>query len=813
MRQTIITLILIIGCSVIGLTDPADSAVYQWISAEDGSWTTASNWTSDHVPNGPNDQARIDANTTEVTVTLESIGNQTIVLSGLTVDAGDTLNLISRQTIDLTKNGLQDPVLTNNGLINLRAIGVNHDFIQADATVVYIDGTGTFYMGPGTNNALSQINGGSFIHGSDHTIKGSGSMNAPVINQGVILADRGAETASIYVNDIMDNTGGVIGAVGPAHKLIIASTVSGGQVEPGLGQVVLIKDNGILKDLTLGSGLVTVNSGSRGYLQGDVTLDNTRIEVGLATLGFIPRAGESESELINNGFIDLTGSGVNQSSLVADGQTICLGGSGRISMAVNAWLKAENGGKFINRLGHTIEGTGHINATLDNKGVISAEGLFYLESPVNNTGGLIVVTGETGELIIKSELSGGTIDPGPGRVVLYNADLADTTILGGQVGLGSASRFVGDVTLQGTELTINNSDLTMGPDLNGLNPVMTNNGSLSVMSWDWLKIDDCSLVFTGSGQLVLEASGGGGIDSLVPDSPAASLVNDTTHTICGAGVVKLPVENQGQIIVENGTFRLEKYITGFGDLIIASSGYLDMRADVQTGNFFMAQSAGLSNAGSAFPMEINGNLSHALVDEAKWENMSRNPVYLTGGKNSVQYLEAAGQDLGPVEAGFARNFQFKQLRIQGNTPTVVLADTVDNGNRSSSEALYVEDFQIQPGAVLNLNGIPFYTRTATGIKQVAAGTGALYGGGEILDTTLLPGDLGLSHEAMTFDPTPVGSTSEPETLTINNYGGEEIQISKVLAGGDAFSVADQCSGRILAAGESCVVEIVFYPGR
>jgi len=72
-------------------------------------------------------------------------------------------------------------------------------------------------------------------------------------------------------------------------------------------------------------------------------------------------------------------------------------------------------------------------------------------------------------------------------------------------------------------------------------------------------------------------------------------------------------------------------------------------------------------------------------------------------------VEVAGKDLGPVAAGFVGNFVLGSLVIGGDAPrSIWLEDIIDNGNRSSAEALYVHNLTVGPGSKLDLAGLHLY---------------------------------------------------------------------------------------------------------
>ncbi len=73
----------------------------------------------------------------------------------------------------------------------------------------------------------------------------------------------------------------------------------------------------------------------------------------------------------------------------------------------------------------------------------------------------------------------------------------------------------------------------------------------------------------------------------------------------------------------------------------------------------------------------------------------------------------------------------------------------------------------------------------------------------------------LSPETVVFGPVPVGHTSGIHTITLSNIGGGLLDVTSTGIDGDGasqFAVAvDQCTGKRLASGETCTVEVRFSP--
>jgi hypothetical protein len=217
------------------------------------------------------------------------------------------------------------------------------------------------------------------------------------------------------------------------------------------------------------------------------------------------------------------------------------------------------------------------------------------------------------------------------------------------------------------------------------------------------------------------------------------LINDTDHTIEGGGLILAPVENKGNIIANNGTMQISGEITGNGSVSIANNAKLDLNQNLETGDFSMGAVTILDVANNK-TIDLNGDFTFAQTNESNWIWGSATSLTMSGEGESWQSLEIGGYNYGLGISGFSGNFDLVNLSIEGEKTYAYLTDGIDNGNRSSPEALYVDDLDVITGAILNLNGLNLYTYLNNTIHLVAAGEGQLFGGGQIINAAVpIPG--------------------------------------------------------------------------
>ncbi|EFK97144.1 hypothetical protein LDC_0818, partial [sediment metagenome] len=238
---------------------------------------------------------------------------------------------------------------------------------------------------------------------------------------------------------------------------------------------------------------------------------------------------------------------------------------------------------------------------------------------------------------------------------------------------------------------------------------ITNDGTIRVEAGGYLKNFQSQAVLQGGGRVVL-ANPNGMLDA---DGTATNwFINQDGHTIEGGGTITAWIANFGTVLANDRTLTVWGNLFGAGEVRIegqdashlATLSYQATSA-LTTGSLFINEFGRLLLV-STTGLNVLDDFSFALRDEAAWPFASE--VLTMTGDGAWQELEVGGEDLGLLPAGFTNNFQHGTLRIEAGA-NVFLSDAVDNGNRHSPEALYVQNLVLEAGATLNLNGIRLYT--------------------------------------------------------------------------------------------------------
>ncbi len=128
-----------------------------------------------------------------------------------------------------------------------------------------------------------------------------------------------------------------------------------------------------------------------------------------------------------------------------------------------------------------------------------------------------------------------------------------------------------------------------------------------------------------------------------------------------------------------------------------------------------------------------------------FENVSASPTALAGlanltmifegGAGAVDDVEVAGENRGPVAAGWVDNFSLGALQLGGaDAGRIRLVDDSDNaGDGPGNEALYVGDLTINAGAAVDLNALTLYYLNGGAPKRFFNGDANLDGRVDIFD--------------------------------------------------------------------------------
>jgi len=428
------------------------------------------------------------------------------------------------------------------------------------------------------------------------------------------------------------------------------------------------------------------------------------------------------------GLVTITNAGhikVNQNAGIYFYKDTTFTGAGEVELAGGKLYTYAAEVELTNQ--QTIRGYGFLNVPIINEGTITAEGgTLEIEKNVTNTNHQINI-GEGGKLLITNgaKIDSGTINPQGNEVKLSNAKLKGVNFGNGTVNVVNTSSTIYDsLTLSsGTQFNIeDNRTLYLGTETQGLNHVtISNAGHIKVNQNAGIYFNK-NTTFTGAGEV--ELAGG----KLETTYGGVELTNQ--QTIRGHGTIAVPVTNEGTIIAEGGELDIKRYIEG-GEIKAGDGGKLKVKSDIKAKDLVIEENSEGISVNSYKKVTLTGDLILALQDEGKWIWGDGSSLIMAGGdENGWQKLEVGGEDMGTNKGGFITNFALEKLELTDNAE-VALVDLIDNGNRHSPEALYVEELVLGDNATLNLNGINLYTYQGNNVIQVAVGS---WGGGQIVNS-------------------------------------------------------------------------------
>lgn len=630
-------------------------------------------------------------------------------------------SLTSAATIYITNGNYLDLsgslTLTNNGTINLNSTGTATHLRAYDGAVT-LAGTGSVVLGSLPANVLDGYGSGYFINQVNHTIRGGGTISAPLTNYGTLQADNG----TLKVTGLLTNYGTV--------RANAASTFDNA-TSANVFLPTAVMAGGTLESTTNKTYYATSLSGW-GHVNASLVNNGGTVTAEGGTLNI-------NETFTNNGAIRANTGGTFNNATHADlylHSTIMAGGT----------LASTSGNRYYTDSGQNFSGYGTINARFTNVGSMTASGgtLNLANSNFTNNGTLTVASGAG-----FNNASGANVSLG--NVVMTGGTLTTTSgsfINNNQIkGYGSVS----------ASLTNNANVYADG----GTNPLSLSGSVINTNHTLW----GASSLSAG----ILELASGGTITGgfINPNNSGnlgtVRLAGATLNSVgLGSGTVNVQSSstiNGGttasgtQLNINSGTLTIGGAVSGSGNVSVLNAATLSLNQSLGAGNFFMSDAAFLTVASSQ-NLTLSGSFSFAQQQEQNWSyggTLGLGPILRMSG--SSQTLEVGGDDLGAVAGGFSNNFGLKNLALTtGTEVSVSLLDAVNNANRvhQPQEALYVESLSVPSGTTLYLNFYNLYTYYGNQPYLVMDGDGFKFGGGQILNAppVPLPGSLWLLGSAL-----------------------------------------------------------------
>lgn len=427
-----------------------------------------------------------------------ALGNSAFVSGGslATVGIGRV-----RVTGDATVSGVHNEgklTLDNNTILHFKSPGIwNWDTLTVNTTAgvnftrIKVDelssvfGSGSIVLNAGANLDTAFIESASadakLWNTTPHTIRGTGRIYSPMLNDGVIRADVAAKTLEIR-SEITQTSGGII---------------EGNQGIAGLGNSAIIR-GGILNSVGVGVVRSTGNAAVDG-------VSNT----GLFHIANNTRVGVLANGITNNASIQINdGVGINFTSLNADAAA-SINGNGTLTLRANAnpdtaYIDGLANG-LTNGQFHTITGNGRLYGKLGNHGKIKGS---------NVAGEIVRIRGAL------TQSSSGSLIGGVGAVALDSGSVTGGAFesAGGPVRVLSGESNATSVENKGHLQIDNNGRLVLTDFLNNgtvtVNDGIGNNFTALVFPGDQTLGGQGSIILAANPNLstaYLEVTGGGSL--------------------------------------------------------------------------------------------------------------------------------------------------------------------------------------------------------------------------------------------------------------------------------------------------------------
>jgi len=253
-------------------------------------------------------------------------------------------------------------------------------------------------------------------------------------------------------------------------------------------------------------------------------------------------------------------------------------------------------------------------------------------------------------------------------------------------------------------------------------------------------VNDVGGTMTGHGTIVAES---GGLTNLgVTDFDGTTWLLGPLYNEPGGWVnvtngdlhVSEPSVNNGDIKITNGEAHFD------GGLI--DNGYLDIDPAVATvGGDLIVAPTGVITLDANSKLQVRANFGNASTQRTLFD-LAPGTVQFHGW--GVQGLEAAGEDLGPVHAGWSDNFAMGTLIVELGADLELL-DVYDNIlDGDDNEAVYADTLILASGVWVERNGRNLYYRNGGAVKVLLEGDFDLSGTIDEEDLDILKANFGQS---------------------------------------------------------------------
>jgi YVTN family beta-propeller protein len=678
-----------------GSTTCVASGAAIWIGGASGSWNTASNWSTQSVPNSATASVCInDGNATPSAVTV----NSGVSVGNLVIDHGSSLTIANN--VDFQVNGN----VYNAGqiVINSAANGTDLSFI-GQAT---LSGGGTVTMA-NVNAAVREDAASATLTNVNNTFVGAGQIGTnglTFINQaaGTVNATLGL---TLQVNSAGTRNTGLLEATSGDLLITVAVNNASGTISAKTGGAVQMSNGADIQ-----GGTLTADSASGTFLG---TVSSTVLLDG-STSGPLVITGtytlvnntdtQAQGTITNNGVIAIAAAG-NGTALSVLG-SLTLNGGGAVTMSnPNAEIREDSANSTLINVNNTIEGVGQIgnnglsftnrsagvvtantpSATLllnasnvINQGLLEAQagGLLLIDVTVNNFQANITADGANSQVQFTNgaRIEGGTLNEINGAQFL--GTVASTVVLDGST--------QGPLTNAASYVLTNNSDTQLIGTINNTNSFQiqsqANGTALSMIG---------AVTLTGGGTVTLANN-----NAEVRLDQAGSTLTNVNNTISGAG----QIGNNGLTFI-NQPGGVVNANTSAGQLVVNSSGTVNQ---------------GLFEASSSGVLEIDVTVTNA------------GGLISAQSGSQVQLLSGARIAGGTLTSGTGANTFF------GTVSSTVILDGATQGTLNN-QAFYTLDnnSDTQILGTINNTGTFLINSAANGTALSVVGAVTLTGGGTI----------------------------------------------------------------------------------